>query len=296
MTTLNYGRLALGAAASGLLEASFDDMLTRSKKRIQFEKPILEFELIQDKIVRAYVENEAIWAMTNFTAGLLEKDMLSYVAIESSHCKLYGTNRSWDTLYDAMQVAGGTGYLKSNPYEKRMRDARVATIFEGTTEIHSIYPPVSMLRNFAKHLFVKKKPLVSSFASLILLSLKPVALFSGSDTLIKKALSTVKNDSRLFKKMFIFSILKYGKHLPDKEFLLRRMTTISCQIFSIITMVLKIMKSGPDSPEAKKTHLALRYYLEQSRKIINENNSVKTNNTEAVHKVIVNTFKEQDKA
>ena len=72
------------------------------------------------------------------------------VAIESSHCKLYGTTRCWDTLYDALQTAGGAGYISTLPYEKRMRDFRVTTIFEGTTEIHSIYPPLTLFRNQGK--------------------------------------------------------------------------------------------------------------------------------------------------
>jgi len=157
MSVLNFGRLALGAASSGMIEVSLNDMLKRSSGRIQFGRPILDFELIQEKIVKAFVDNEVIWTMTNFTAGMLEKDPLAHVAIESSHCKLYGTNRAWDTLYSAMQVAGGSGYLKSQPYEKRMRDFRVATIFEGTSEIHAIYPPLSIFRNIARHLQTEKK-------------------------------------------------------------------------------------------------------------------------------------------
>ncbi len=72
------------------------------------------------------------------------------LAIETSHCKLFGTTRAWETLYDAFQVAGGSGYIATNPYEKRLRDFRVATVFEGTTEIHSIYPALSALRSLDK--------------------------------------------------------------------------------------------------------------------------------------------------
>ena len=56
------------------------------------------------------------------------------VAIESSHCKLFETTRAWDTLYDAMQVAGGAGYLSTQPYEKRMRGDRM-----GPSENQSLY-------------------------------------------------------------------------------------------------------------------------------------------------------------
>jgi len=152
MTILNYGRLALGAGAAGLMRRSLQDMVKRAASRKQFGVPINRFELIQEKMVRARVNGYVVEAMTEFTAAMLGQDPLAPVAIESSHCKLFGTNRAWDTLYDALQVAGGSGYLSTQPYEKRMRDFRVTTIFEGTTEIHSIYPALFTLRTLAKRI------------------------------------------------------------------------------------------------------------------------------------------------
>jgi acyl-CoA dehydrogenase family protein 9 len=103
-------------------------------------------------MVKARVHGYVASAMTAFTAGMLERNPTALVAIESSHCKLFGTTRAWDTIYDALQVAGGSGYLTTQPYEKRMRDFRVTTIFEGTTEIHSIYPAMFVLRALRKRL------------------------------------------------------------------------------------------------------------------------------------------------
>ncbi len=133
MTILNYGRLALGAASVGILNQAVEDMLKRSKNRIQFGRPIQDYELVQEKIVTARVNASVVSAITSFTAAMLDKNPLAPVAIESSHCKLFGTTRAWNSLYDAQQVAGGSGYLSTQPYEMRMRDFRVTTIFEGTT-------------------------------------------------------------------------------------------------------------------------------------------------------------------
>ena len=72
--------------------------------------------------------------------------------VETSHCKLFGTTRAWDAVYDALQAAGGAGYLKTLPYEKRMRDFRVTTVFEGTTEVHSVYPALLGMRSIPKKL------------------------------------------------------------------------------------------------------------------------------------------------
>jgi acyl-CoA dehydrogenase family protein 9 len=146
MTILNYGRLALGAASVGILKQSVEDMLKRSKNRIQFGKPIQNYGLVQEKIVTARVNASVVSAITTFTAAILEKYPLAPVAIESSHCKLFGTTRAWNSLYNVLQVAGGAGYLSNQPHEMRMRDFRVTTIFEGTTEIHSIYPALFVIR------------------------------------------------------------------------------------------------------------------------------------------------------
>ena len=152
MTILNYGRLGLGASAAGLMARSLEDMRRRASTRKQFGVPIRQFELIQEKLVQARAHGFAAAAMTYHTAALLDRDPLANVMIESSHAKLYGTTRAWDTLNDALQTAGGSGYLSTLPYEKRLRDFRVTTVFEGTTEIHSIYPSLSQFRSLGKAL------------------------------------------------------------------------------------------------------------------------------------------------
>ncbi|MFV2082745.1 MAG: acyl-CoA dehydrogenase family protein, partial [bacterium] len=147
MTILNYGRLGLGAASVGAMKQSVKDMFNRASSREQFGVPIRDFELIQEKMVMAKVHAFAAESITQAASRLLEGDHTGSFAMESSHVKLYGTTRAWDTLYDALQTAGGAGYLRSLPYEKRMRDFRVTTLFEGTSEIHSIYPALYLARS-----------------------------------------------------------------------------------------------------------------------------------------------------
>jgi acyl-CoA dehydrogenase family protein 9 len=265
MTVLDYGRLALGASSAGALEASYHDMLNRSISRIQFEKPIIDYELIQEKIARAFMEKEAVWAMTNFTAGLLENNPTAYVATETSHCKLYGTNRAWESLYDAMQTAGGSGYLKTQPYEKRIRDSRVATIFEGTTEIHSIYPPLSLLRNIARN-----KP---AFIDLAMLRFAPSRWSSADpDFTVSKSLVRVKSYALAYRKLFMSGMMKYGKKMPEMEYLLRRLTGISVILFAMLSMVLKIRSLRARGRPYSDTIMALRYFLYTSAKSVKENN------------------------
>jgi acyl-CoA dehydrogenase family member 9 len=66
---------------------------------------------VQEKLVRARVNVLVSTAMIELASALLEREPHANVAMETSHCKLFATTRAWDTLYDALQVAGGAGYL-----------------------------------------------------------------------------------------------------------------------------------------------------------------------------------------
>src|SRR5271157_3631138 len=116
MSVLNHGRLGLGVASNALMKVSAVDMLKRASARIQFQVPIKSFQLVQEKIVRAEIATAVSSAMNSLVAGVLQADPLLGVAVETSHCKLFGTTRAWDAVYDALQVAGGAGYMKTLPF------------------------------------------------------------------------------------------------------------------------------------------------------------------------------------
>lgn len=288
MTILNYGRLALGAASSGMMAASYEDMMKRAEKRVQFEGPISRFELVQEKIVKAFVHKEVASAMTSMTAGFLEDDPLAYVANESSHTKLYGTNRAWETLYDAMQTAGGAGYLKTQPYEKRMRDFRVATIFEGTTEIHSIYPPLALTRNF-----LKMMPRgIGRIVFLLGARLRPGRTYLRSDIPeVRRALAAVKRYARLFRNIFLSGIIRYGKKFPEKEFLLRRLTAISVSLFGLLALSVKADTQKKQGADVSDAVAALRYYIEEAAVDVKRSRNLKADALEHAHTALFDYLK-----
>jgi acyl-CoA dehydrogenase family protein 9 len=268
MTILNYGRLGLGAASAGLLSASLRDMERRSRTRAQFGVPIRRFELIQEKLVRARVHGLAASAMTSFTASLLERSPRMNVALESSHCKLYGTTRCWDALYDAQQTAGGSGYLSTLPYEKRLRDFRVTTIFEGTTEIHSIYPPLALLRFFGKKMQETGAPgrllLLRRIAGKI-----GLRRAEGRETnpTLRRALRAAAQCERLFRSLLAKGLLRYGGRVVWEEFFLRRMTNLSMALFALVAAVWRVKSGHPEGGYPEEELDALRYLAEEAREV-----------------------------
>ncbi|MBN2038883.1 MAG: acyl-CoA dehydrogenase family protein [Spirochaetes bacterium] len=286
MMILSYGRLALGAASTGLLSVSYSEMMKRADSRVQFGGKIKQFELVQEKIVKAFVHGEVVKAITMMTAGFLEKKPLGYVVGESSHTKFYGTNLAWESLYDALQVFGGAGYLKTHPYGKRMRDFRVTTIFEGTTEVHSIYPPLALARIFSKNLSGKSAP--GKLVFLLSARLKRGKWnFSSSIPEARRALKDAKRYSRIFRRLFIRGLIHYGKNLPFKEFYLRRLTMISVAVYGLLSLSAKaefLQKNGErDSKELTNVLAALKYYIAEAETIVEKSNRKKSSRLELEH-------------
>jgi acyl-CoA dehydrogenase family protein 9 len=291
MSILNYGRLALGAGSVGAMNQSIRDMEKQSARRRQFGVEINSFELIQEKMVQARVNSYVASAMTAFTAGMLDDHPQGLVAIESSHCKLFGTTRAWDTLYDALQVAGGSGYLTTQPYEKRLRDFRVTTIFEGTTEIHAIYPALFVLRNLNKHM----KAVHPSTTSRLLFLLK--GLFGRVDwklrfhqRVMNRAARLAKANGRSVRWLLHAGLLIYGRKIQSKQFFLRRITNLSLHLYGLVAVLAKIdgaQKMGRDISEDLRI---LAYFLEIARQSRKRDKRLFRSRKEALHKNIVKSI------
>jgi acyl-CoA dehydrogenase family member 9 len=275
MTVLNYGRLALGAASVGMMGRSLEDMGKRSSTRVQFGVPIREFPLIQEKLARAKVNNFVSAAINDFTAALLEKNPKGNLAVETSHCKLFGTTRAWDTLYDAFQIAGGSAYLATNPYEKRLRDFRVATVFEGTTEIHSIYPALTALRNLSKEVRqVGKKP--SSRACFFLTNLFRRALWplELKDRTLKKASNLARANARTIRRLLLLGSAIYGEKALQKQFFLRRVTTLSLYLYGLLAVLAKLSSEENAGLLKKEDLTLLGFFLEEVKESRKQNRRI----------------------
>ncbi|MEX2444123.1 MAG: acyl-CoA dehydrogenase family protein [Alkalispirochaeta sp.] len=266
MTILNYGRLGLGAAGAGMMKQSVADMEKRARSRTQFGVPIRQFQLIQEKIVKARAHAFAAENMTLLTARMLEHSPLMNVAIESSHTKRYGTDEGWNTLYDALQTAGGAGFIQTMPYEKRMRDARVTTIFEGTSEIHAIYPPLTLFRKIGKEL--KGASALQKLITILRLR-KPLLLESaaGSDLNLQRALRTARKSERLFRSLLRYGLMTFGKDVVHQEFFLRRMTRLSTSLFWLVSTVSVLRNRYGDGDIGDENRALVEYLIAEAKEI-----------------------------
>ncbi|HWP49614.1 MAG TPA: acyl-CoA dehydrogenase [Candidatus Limnocylindrales bacterium] len=133
MTALDGGRIGIASQSVGIAQACLDAATRYAKKREAFGQPIAEFQGIRWMIADMATEIEAARLLT-LQAALLKDRGLPFTK-EASMAKLFASEMVNRVAYKALQIHGGYGYLKDFPVERYYRDARVTTIYEGTSEI-----------------------------------------------------------------------------------------------------------------------------------------------------------------
>jgi acyl-CoA dehydrogenase len=133
MKTLSSGRIIFGARCVGLAQEAFDLSLKYSRERIQFRRPIGQFQVNRFKLARMAMHIDVMRTITYRAARLLDK--LGDCLKEASMVKLFCTELLQQIVADAMQLHGGYGYMMEFPIQRIWRDARLYTITEGTSEI-----------------------------------------------------------------------------------------------------------------------------------------------------------------
>jgi len=133
LNALDSGRIGIASQAVGMIRACADEALRYAGERKQFGKPIIRHQAIQNMIADIGVEYEAASLLAWSAASL--KDNKKGFTREASIAKLYATEALNRCAYRALQVFGGYGYIRDCKIERIYRDARVTTIYEGTSEI-----------------------------------------------------------------------------------------------------------------------------------------------------------------
>jgi alkylation response protein AidB-like acyl-CoA dehydrogenase len=136
MSALDSGRYSVASGCVGISQGCVNASVQYAKEREQFGKPIGSFQLVQAMIADMVVDTEAARGLV-WKAGWL-KDTGKPSTTETSIAKLYATEAAVRNANLAIQVHGGSGYVDDHPVERYLRDARVATLYEGTSQIQKL--------------------------------------------------------------------------------------------------------------------------------------------------------------
>ena len=136
MSTLDGGRIGIAAQALGIAQGAFEHALSYSKERVQFGKPIAAQQSIAFKLADMATKLRCARFLI-YSAAELKEQHAPY-GMESAMAKMYASDIALEVTNDALQIHGGSGFLKGMEVERAYRDAKITTIYEGTNEIQRV--------------------------------------------------------------------------------------------------------------------------------------------------------------
>lgn len=248
MEVLNSGRLGLAAGCAGGIKKMIAMSSDYAKNRKQFNQPIANFEMIQEKISDMVIDAYVVESMAYMTTGLIDRGDVDY-SIESAICKVYGSEAVWRAVNHGMQIAGGIGYSKEYPYERFLRDSRINLIFEGTNEILRSFIALAGMQEHGEYLKKVGKALQNPLNELGVLT--DFAIHRIKDTVVTEKLEDVHDAlsaeadkfAEYAKELHLAverTLSKYRKDIIHQGFLLERMADMMIDLFGMVCVISRL--------------------------------------------------------
>src|SRR5438477_10816501 len=161
MSILNHGRTGLGAGAVGGQRRLLQLAIAHARERKQFGRPLTSFTKIKEKLGRMATNLYVSESLCYVVSSTIDRGGVDY-SVEGAATKVFNSEAVWNASDEALQIAGGMGYMREQPYEQAVRDARINRIFEGTNEILRQYIGLTGLQKPGEYLKGLGKDLSSS--------------------------------------------------------------------------------------------------------------------------------------
>ena len=244
---LNGGRMTLAAGCTTGTRRILAQMVEFAESRVQFGRPIADFEITQRKLARTATDLYAADAMLGQLTRLAEAPGSDY-ALEAACCKVFASEMLWRAADEMVQVAGGRGFVKPYPYERTLRDARINRIFEGTNEILRLFISLNGIRGPAEDLKelgialrrpLKNLGLLSEFAAS-----RIAGAFGATPTLDVEVHERLKAHARHFEKHVLELkegterlIREYRNGIVDRQQELERLSDMAIEMFATVCVL-----------------------------------------------------------
>ena len=285
----------------------------QAKERVQFGKPIAEFGLIKQKVGQMLVDCYATEAVVSMVAGLTDGGYEDY-AVEAAISKVFASEALGRTADEALQIAGGNGYMCEYPYERVVRDSRINRIFEGTNDILRLFIALNAMNDAGQNLRELAKSLegvftdpIKGFGVVSEYTLRRVSLATGYNrqgttfTKLDPALKTVaavfENGTRDLASASDRILRKHGRSIIDKQFATRRLADIMIDLFVLASVISRVDSSvratGPD--KAKKELEIATVFARQAERRIKTNVDEIDNNVDESIKLLADHAFEAEK-
>jgi acyl-CoA dehydrogenase family protein 9 len=276
---LNTGRTSLGAGCVGGSKMMLKAAALHATQRKQFKQPIAQFEMIRSKFARMVMDTYALESMVYLTTGLVDSGLEDY-SLEGACCKVFGTEIVWRNINEALQIAGGNGFMEEYPYEKALRDSRINMIFEGTNEILRMLIALSGLRDIGDYMKDVGKALKAPLSSVGILweyegkRLKR-AVAPGKISRVAPELAgegeALARYSAAMANLTETLLQKHGKAIVEREYQQERLANVIIELYAGLSVLSRvtaaIAEKGPGKA-AEEIRIARAFIRESRHRIV----------------------------
>uniref|UniRef100_A0A8C3YMZ0 Complex I assembly factor ACAD9, mitochondrial n=1 Tax=Catagonus wagneri TaxID=51154 RepID=A0A8C3YMZ0_9CETA len=257
MNVLNSGRFSMGSSVAGMLKKLIELTSEYACTRKQFNRTLSEFGLIQEKFAlmaqRAYVME----SMAYLTAGMLDQPGFPDCSIEAAMVKVFSSEAAWQCLSEALQILGGSGYMRDYPYERFLRDSRILLIFEGTNEILRMYIALTGLQHAGRILTARVKELKRGSVTTIMEtigrrlrdSLGQTVDLGLTGKLGAVHPSVADSAHKLEENVYYFGrtvetlLLRFGKTIVEEQLILKRVANVLINLYGMTAALSRVSRS-----------------------------------------------------
>jgi acyl-CoA dehydrogenase family member 9 len=294
MHILNNGRMSLGTGSVGGAKRVLDLAIQHVKERRQFDTPLAEFELVQDKIGWMVSYLFGLESMAYLTTGLVDAGVPDY-SVESAICKVAATEFTWYQVNRALQLAGGQGYMRDEPYEKILRDLRIFPIFEGANDVMREFIALSGIQPLGEELKelgdlgisapIHSIGVLAKYAgSRLERELRPQRISQAHDELRPLA-DDVGEQVKQLRSVSESLLRKHGKGIVAKQFQLKRLADAVADIYAqiaTISRVTAILEEHGVQPSGQERFIAETFCTRAASRVRSLFEQVDSNDDERV--------------
>jgi len=312
MNVLNSGRTGLGGGCVGSMKRLIELSSKQAKERVQFGKPIAEFGLIKQKLGHMVVDCYATESVVSLVAGIIDSGSKEY-GVEAAISKVFASEALWRTADEALQTAGGNGFMCEFPYERILRDCRINRIFEGTNEILRLFIALTAMNDVGKKLTDLSKSLegiftdpIKGFGTISEYAIRrvtqevgvgaPKGSFTKISSLIKPQAEIFEEGVRDLAGAADKILRKHGKNIIGKQFATKRLADIMIDLFVLAATLSRVDSAVKSKGEAgsKKEREILEVFAGQVRRRTKSNfNKIDLNDDELIKSLADHAFENE---
>ncbi|XP_054431054.1 complex I assembly factor ACAD9, mitochondrial [Pteronotus mesoamericanus] len=257
MNILNSGRFSMGSSVAGMLKKLIEMTAEYACTRKQFNRNLSEFGLIQEKFALMAQKAYVMESMAYLTAGMLDQPGFPDCSIEAAMVKVFSSEGAWQCVSEALQILGGSGYMRDYPYERMLRDARILLIFEGTNEILRMYIALTGLQHAGRILTARINELKRGNVTTLLDtvgrrlrdSLGRTVDLGLTGNLGAVHPSVADSARRLEENVYYFGrtvetlLLRFGKTIVEEQMVLKRVANILINLYGMTAVLSRASRS-----------------------------------------------------